>query len=91
MTHIFVSPGLNEALASTETEVQVRARLSLVRSVIRCAPDKVCPFCGSEPGMATKRGDFWLVGCESDDCAINPQAGSCISQEAAWAKWNTRI
>lgn len=49
-----------------------------------------CPFCGSEPGLAVHRGGFWLVGCESDECVINPQAGSRESQADAWRKWESR-
>lgn len=51
---------------------------------------KTCPFCGSEPGLARKQANFWLVGCENDDCNINPQAGSRISAAVAWEKWNKR-
>lgn len=49
-----------------------------------------CPWCGSEPGLAVKQAGFWLVGCDADECSINPQAGSRISVEDAWRRWNTR-
>ena len=51
---------------------------------------KVCPFCGSEPGLAQMRDSWWLVGCESDACDISPQAGSRVSQADAWKKWDKR-
>ena len=48
-----------------------------------------CPFCGSEPGHATYKCGLYLVGCDSDDCRINPQAGG-KTQAEAWAKWDYR-
>ncbi|HWU55554.1 MAG TPA: hypothetical protein VN175_08635, partial [Rhizomicrobium sp.] len=48
-----------------------------------------CPFCGSDPPLAAQRHGRFLVGCESDDCHVNPQvSGQCLSE--AWARWNKR-
>lgn len=58
---------------------------------VATAKTKCCPWCGSEPGLAMRRGNFWLVGCESDECAVNPQTSSTTSVEDAWKKWNSRI
>lgn len=49
-----------------------------------------CPWCGSEPGLATVRSGRYLVGCESDDCDVNPQTGGGTAIEA-WARWNSRV
>lgn len=80
------SPAITQAAASTRTESDVRCA-----RILTIAQHKNCPFCGSGPDLAQKRGDFWLVGCESDDCAISPQAGSRISATDAWAKWDQRF
>lgn len=48
-----------------------------------------CPFCGSDPPLASQIAGRFIVGCESDDCHANPQVcGDSVSQ--AWAKWNSR-
>jgi len=48
-----------------------------------------CPFCGSDPPLAAAIGGRFIVGCESDDCHVNPQvSGSDLSE--AWARWNKR-
>lgn len=60
----------------------------LVRKVIR-APDRCCPFCGSEPPLAAKIAGKFIVGCESEDCAANPQV-SGLTIDEAWLKWNGR-
>ena len=47
---------------------------------------KVCPFCGSDPGLARMSivGDriWYLVGCESDECACNPQVSGFTLADA---------
>lgn len=52
-----------------------------------------CPFCGSDPGLARVQlvGSIvtYQVGCESDECWINPQL-SAHSYADAWARWNER-
>ena len=48
-----------------------------------------CPFCGSDPPLAAEIAGRFIVGCESDDCHVNPQvSGPNISE--AWARWNKR-
>jgi hypothetical protein len=49
-----------------------------------------CPWCGeSDFGLARKVGDTVIVGCENDECGVNPQACGATAEEA-WEKWNTR-
>lgn len=48
-----------------------------------------CPFCGSDPPLAAQVAGRFIVGCESDDCHVNPQvSGPDLNQ--AWARWNKR-
>lgn len=48
-----------------------------------------CPFCGTNPPLAAQIAGKFIVGCESDDCAANPQvSGATVS--AAWERWNAR-
>ena len=48
-----------------------------------------CPFCGSDPPLAAEIAGRFIVGCESDDCHVNPQvSGSDLSE--AWTRWNKR-
>ena len=51
---------------------------------------KPCPFCGADPPLAHKpmNGRF-IVGCENDECDVNPQCSSDSLSEA-WIIWNTR-
>jgi hypothetical protein len=51
-----------------------------------CLP---CPFCGTDPPLASQIAGRFIVGCESDDCAAQPQV-SGASPEDAWARWNRR-
>jgi hypothetical protein len=51
-----------------------------------CLP---CPFCGADPPLAAKIAGRFIVGCESDDCAAQPQVCG-TSPEDAWARWNRR-
>jgi hypothetical protein len=48
-----------------------------------------CPFCGNDPPLAAKMHGRFIVGCESDDCHVNPQV-SGQSLNEAWARWNRR-
>jgi hypothetical protein len=50
---------------------------------------KSCPFCGSDPPLAAQLHGRFIVGCESDDCHVNPQV-SGTSPGEAWARWNRR-
>ena len=52
-------------------------------------PPLACPFCGSDPPLATQLHGRFLVGCENDDCHVNPQvSGQSLGE--AWARWNRR-
>ncbi len=48
-----------------------------------------CPFCGTDPPLASQIAGRFIVGCESDDCYANPQvSGQSVGE--AWANWNRR-
>jgi hypothetical protein len=53
---------------------------------MRCLP---CPFCGSDPPLASRIAGRFVVACESDDCDVGPQVAG-DSPEDAWARWNRR-
>lgn len=78
------SPAITAAAASTRTEADVRACHLVITQ------HKNCPFCGADPGYAVLRAGWYLVGCESDECPINPQAGGKTRDEA-WAKWDAQV
>lgn len=78
-----VSPGLQEILDRFRTEAQYRAAHG-------CALPRACPWCGSDPGLARKVNSIFLVGCDADECAANPQVSGKTLEEA-WAKWNGRL
>ena len=48
-----------------------------------------CPFCGAHPPLAAQLAGRFVVGCENDDCAANPQV-SGITVAQAWERWNRR-
>ena len=48
-----------------------------------------CPFCGADPPLAAEIAGRFVVGCENDDCAANPQV-SGASVPLAWQRWNSR-
>lgn len=48
-----------------------------------------CPFCGSDPPLAAEIAGRFIVGCESDECHVNPQVSGRDLNEA-WARWNKR-
>ena len=48
-----------------------------------------CPFCGDDPPLAAQIAGRFVVGCENDDCAANPQV-SGISLDQVWERWNKR-
>lgn len=50
---------------------------------------KCCPFCGSEPPLASILKGVYIVGCESETCAVNPQCCG-VTLESAWDRWNKR-
>src|SRR5690348_4887474 len=52
-------------------------------------PTAPCPFCGSDPPLAAEIAGRFIVGCESDDCHVNPQVSGPNLGEA-WARWNKR-
>ena len=61
----------------------------IARGAVRRARDLCCPFCGADPPLAAHVAGRFVVGCENDDCAANPQvSGPSIAQ--AWEKWNRR-
>lgn len=77
-----------------ETEAEYRASrsetmLDIARRVVGVEAAR-CPFCGTEPPLATQNrfGQF-QVGCEADECPVNPQC-SDKALTGAWAKWNSR-
>ena len=52
-------------------------------------PTAPCPFCGGDPPLAAEIAGRFIVGCESDDCHVNPQVSGRDLNEA-WARWNRR-
>ncbi|MEO8302467.1 MAG: Lar family restriction alleviation protein [Rhizomicrobium sp.] len=48
-----------------------------------------CPFCGDDPPLAAQIAGRFVVGCENDDCAANPQVCGA-SLALAWERWNRR-
>ena len=49
-----------------------------------------CPFCGADPPLASQIAGRFIVACENDDCAANPQV--CADNlQTAWERWNTRL
>lgn len=48
-----------------------------------------CPFCGEDPLLAAPFAGRFIVGCENDACAANPQV-SAQSLHDAWTRWNKR-
>ena len=55
----------------------------------RREPNLPCPFCGEDPPLAAWIAGRLVVGCESDDCAANPQFAAASLQDA-WDRWNRR-
>ena len=82
------SPSLAAAAASTRRPEDV-----IAARAPRQMP-KACPFCGEYPPLAAQKLGIptfytFVVGCENEDCAAQPQvSGHTISE--AWAKWNGR-
>ena len=70
-----------------------RAGMNMVEVIARGAAQRMrdlpCPFCGADPPLAAKIAGRFVVGCENDDCAANPQVAA-IDLMQAWDKWNRR-
>ena len=49
----------------------------------------LCPFCGGAPPLAARIAESFVVGCDSEDCAANPQVSGATVGEA-WERWNRR-
>lgn len=77
-------------LPKRSPEEVLRSRASRLKEE-GCKP---CPFCGEDPPLCAQKfgpSEYtqYMVGCENDDCAANPQvSGKTVSE--AWAKWNGR-
>lgn len=78
------SPQIEAAAASQRTESDVRA-LRVIRPMHR-----LCPWCASEPPLAAGIAGKFIVGCENDDCFVQPQVSGGTMSEA-WARWDSRI
>ncbi|HWX90768.1 MAG TPA: hypothetical protein VNY75_10705 [Rhizomicrobium sp.] len=48
-----------------------------------------CPFCGEPPPLAARIAGKFVVACENEDCAANPQV-CAPTLDQAWARWNIR-
>ena len=48
-----------------------------------------CPFCGVASTISHPARSLWSVGCEAEECAINPFA-SGSNRTVALHEWNTR-
>jgi hypothetical protein len=48
-----------------------------------------CPFCGAPPPLAARIAGKFVVACENEDCAANPQVCAPTLDEA-WTRWNIR-
>jgi hypothetical protein len=48
-----------------------------------------CPFCGGDPPLAAEIAGHFVVACENEDCAANPQVAG-VSLAQAWESWNKR-
>jgi hypothetical protein len=70
-------------------EVIVRGAEESARSERPSALSLPCPFCGTDPPLAARIAGRFVVGCEDEDCAANPQvSGASVSD--AWNNWNKR-
>ena len=69
--------------------------MNMLQVIVKGAADSVqrepapCPFCGTDPPLAAQIADKFVVGCESDDCAANPQVSGPTVRDA-WERWNMR-
>src|SRR6266404_9080532 len=70
-------------------EVIVRGAAEAARRERPPDEPKPCPFCGTDPPLAAQIAGRYVVGCESDGCAANPQV-SAASVGAPWSRWNSR-
>jgi hypothetical protein len=79
------SPSFPNGLPPLRNESEVRAARGL--SILPAALS--CPFCGTDPELATRSFGYFQVGCTAEECAVNPQT-SDTDLSKAWAKWNGR-
>ena len=74
--------------------------MNMLQVIVKGAADSVqherprneplaCPFCGTDPPLAAQIAGKFVVGCESDDCAANPQVSGSTVRDA-WERWNMR-
>lgn len=83
MTAPIRSPSFPKGLPHLRSEAEVRSGLKVVTA-------KTCPWCGEDPPLAYRnKFGCYTVGCESDDCAVNPQVSGKTLAEA-WQNWNAR-
>jgi hypothetical protein len=64
----------------------------IVKGAAESAPSErpaPCPFCGTDPPLAAQIAGKFVVSCESDGCAANPQV-SGPTVRGAWERWNMR-
>lgn len=50
---------------------------------------KPCPFCGTDPGLATQAMGRFMVGCDAEECPVQPQLWD-MDLNRAWVTWNRR-
>lgn len=68
--------------------------LAVIRQGAQCAqrprPRHLpCPFCGAAPPLAAEIAGRFVVACENEECAANPQVGGA-SLTLAWEGWDKR-
>lgn len=52
---------------------------------------KLCPFCGTAPGISkSPLTGYWWVSCDNDACNIQPATFGMDSLNNAVEAWNTR-
>lgn len=78
------SPGLEEALTDPRTE-EIFRRMREKNAI----GHKGCPWCSDVPHAATLHNGWYHVGCENENCPVEPQVVSRTLAEA-FAKWDNR-
>ena len=51
--------------------------------------ERTLPFLLRSPPLAARIAGRFVVGCESDDCAVGPQVAAA-NMEDVWNCWNRR-